>query len=58
MAAYAVSTGRALPYDGLCKPKRVGATMIILNDFKCLTIYNNLCVLVVQMKDLTLQVLL
>jgi hypothetical protein len=27
-----------LPDDGLCKPKRVGATIIILNDFNCLTI--------------------
>jgi len=24
--------------DGLCKPKHVGATIIILNDFNCLTI--------------------
>jgi len=27
-----------LPDDGLCKPKHVGATIIILNDFSSLTI--------------------
>ena len=27
-----------LPDDGSCKPKRVGATVIILNDFNSLTI--------------------
>jgi len=26
------------PDDGLCKPKHVAATVIILNDFNCLTI--------------------
>ena len=35
VAAYAC---RMLPDDGLCKPKHVGATIIILNDFNCLTI--------------------
>jgi len=32
------STGRELPDDGLCNPKHVGATIIILNNFNNLTI--------------------
>jgi len=31
-------TGRELADDGLCKPKHVGANIIILNDFNGLTI--------------------
>ena len=27
-----------LPDDGLCKPKHVGETIMILSDFNCLTI--------------------
>ena len=41
-----------LPDDGLCKPKHVGATIIILDDFNCIKFYNNLCALVGQIKDL------
>ena len=35
VAAYAY---HMLPDDGLCKPKHVGATIIILYEFNCLTI--------------------
>jgi hypothetical protein len=41
-----------LPDDGLCKPKHVAATIVILKVFNSLTIQNNLFALVGQIKNL------
>ena len=50
------STGWELHDDGLCKPKHVGATIIIWNDFNNLTILYELFALVEQIKNLIVSI--
>ena len=47
--------GYGLPDDGLCKPKHVGAIIIVSNVFNNLTILKKfVCALVGLIKDLTM----